>query len=71
MAATFHEAVEKAKRLAKKNDKEYFVLLSEEPEVEGKYAVASSFDLDTFYLGLAESRILYSTIDGYVEARGA
>jgi hypothetical protein len=53
---TYSEAVAKARRLAKKNDREYFVVRE-----CGQIDVCSAEDLDSSYCGIAEHNILFST----------
>ena len=55
---TYPQAVAKADRLAKKNDRDYFVVVE-----CGEYQVASDFDLDTFFCGISQDSILYCTAD--------
>jgi hypothetical protein len=52
---TFANAVSKANRLAKKNEREYFVVR------EAGYDVVNDEDLDTFYVGISENNIVYCT----------
>lgn len=56
MEGTLSAAIAKANRLAKKNDREYFVVRE-----AGEIDVCSEFDLDTFYCGISDHNILYST----------
>jgi hypothetical protein len=61
---TYLQAVNQACKLAKRNDREYFVVDDGsfyENDWLPEFAVASTFDLDTFYLGLPEHRILFCT----------
>jgi hypothetical protein len=61
MPDNYQEAMRKAKRLAREKDREYFVILSEEPNRYGRYDVCDAETLDTFYMGMSEERILFST----------
>jgi hypothetical protein len=56
---TYLQAVSKAERKAKVNDKPYFVVYE-----SGEYEVASEFDLDTWFAGVQDNNILYCTADG-------
>jgi hypothetical protein len=61
---TYLQAVNHADKLARKNDRDYFVVDDGGFYVDKwipEFEVASTFDLDTFYLGLPEHRILYCT----------
>jgi hypothetical protein len=58
---TYSQAVSKAKRLSVANGQDYFVLNQYEEFNDSRYQVASEFDLETFWLGISESRILYCT----------
>ena len=57
---TYSEARQKARRLSKRYDREYYVIWD---SCELTHAVADEFDLDTFYLGIRESDILKSSYD--------
>jgi len=59
MFNTLNAAVEKANRLAKKNDKEYFVVFE-----DGEFDVTDTYGLDTIYAGIHDENIRYSTLDG-------
>lgn len=48
-----------AKRLAKKHNQEYFVIYC--PDYDGNYHVCTSFDLDSFYQGVSDQNILWSS----------
>lgn len=52
-----------ANKLADAHGRIYYVLLSEEPEREGKYAIADDVELETYYSGISENRILYCSAD--------
>ena len=54
---TYSQAVAKATRLAKQNEKHYFVV----EEIKGEIDVCNEIDLDTFYCGINPDRILFCT----------
>ena len=61
---TYLQCVNRADRLAKENGREYFVVDDGSFSDSGwlpEFAVASTYDLDGFYAGLPEHRILYCT----------
>jgi len=55
---TYTQAQEKAIRLARKHDRDYFVVIE-----AGEYQVADDLDLDTFFCGISQNHILYCTGD--------
>ena len=55
---TYKQAQEKAHRLARKHDRDYFVVIE-----AGEYQVADDLDLDTFFCGISQNHILYCTGD--------
>lgn len=50
-----------ADRMTEKTGEEYFVVFDRDL---GRHDVASQYDLDTFYLGIPDSDVLYSTVEG-------
>ena len=57
---TKQQAIAKADRIAKKTGEHRYVVLE-----SGEYETASEFDLDTYFLGINEANIVYSTVDGH------
>lgn len=55
---TFPQFVAKADRLAKKNERDYFVVIE-----AGEYDVTDDEGLDTFYCGISQDHILYCSAD--------
>lgn len=53
---TLAGAVAKAKSLAKKNSREYFVVFE-----AGQYDAVDAFDLDTWYAGIPDHAIKFCT----------
>ena len=53
---TYSKAIARANMLAKKNNRDYFVVVE-----CGEYGVADDFALDTFYAGISQDHILYCT----------
>ena len=58
MPLTYRQAIDKARRKAKENARDYFVI-----QEDGEFHVTNDFDLDTFYLGISEDNILFCTGD--------
>jgi hypothetical protein len=63
---SYIQAVAKAKRLSVLNGRDYYVLRQYEEFNDSKYQVADDSDLDSFWLGISESRIIFCT--GEVDA---
>ena len=59
---TYKQACQKARRLSKRYDREYYVIWD---TCEQTHEVADDWGLDTFYLGISESNILTSSYDLY------
>jgi len=55
---TYGEAIEKAHKLAKMHDQDYFVVIEAH-----EYDVTDDFGLETFYAGISQDHILYCTAD--------
>jgi hypothetical protein len=58
-AMTYSQAVARAKQLAKKNDRDYFVV----EQIKGEIDVVDDRTLDSFYSGISERAILFCTGD--------
>ena len=58
---TYTQAIAKAKRLAAKNSREYFVLNQYEEFNGSQYQVTDTEGLETFWCGISESRIIFCT----------
>jgi len=54
----YERAVSKANQSARKQGEEYFVVFE-----SGEYHIASVVDLDTFFYGISDNHILYSTTE--------
>ena len=54
----YERAVSKARQSARRQGEERFVVFE-----AGEYHVATAEDLDTFFMGLSDNQILYSTTE--------
>jgi hypothetical protein len=63
---TLQQAISKANRIAKRDDKVVYVVKSDTPEVTGVYTTADDYDMDTFFAGISDSAIVYCSADGLV-----
>jgi hypothetical protein len=60
---TFIKAVARAKRLSVQNERDYYVLDQYEEFNDSRYQVANDSDLEGFWCGIPESRIIFCTAE--------
>lgn len=58
--STLDKAVKQAVKSAKNSGEERFVVFE-----SGEFHIASAVDLDTFFMGLSDNQIKFSTADDY------
>ena len=61
--ASYADAFNRARRLAKKHERDYYVIRCEPGDIYGPFTHCDDETLDTFYNGLSQDRILYCTED--------
>jgi hypothetical protein len=55
------QAITKAQKLSTQNSRDYYVLDQYEGFNDSRYQVADDFDLESFWCGISESRIIFCT----------